>query len=226
MTLFDPETEEGLARSVAPGAAHIARWMSLEQQALMVHEFYEWTRGPVPLRSASIYGRQMSVKTVCLGWHWQPNRYSREASDVNGARVLPFPGWMVDLGRRALRETGYSDLDVESYEPDAALVNFYDRNARMGMHQDRDERSSAPVVSLSIGDSCTFRFGNTENRNRPYGDVTLSSGSLFVFGGPSRLAFHGVTKVHPGTSPPGCGISEGRLNITMRVTGLERRAGN
>jgi alkylated DNA repair protein (DNA oxidative demethylase) len=89
------------------------------------------------------------------------------------------------------------------------------------MHQDKDERSPAPVVSLSIGDSCTFRFGNTRNRGQPYEDVLLASGDLFVFGGPSRLAYHGVTKIHPGTAPAGCGLREGRINITMRVTGLD-----
>jgi alkylated DNA repair protein (DNA oxidative demethylase) len=137
---------------------------------------------------------------VCLGWHWQPYQYTREATDVNGRRVLPFPGWMVDLGRRALAEAAGDPHAGGGYAPDAALVNYYDRAARLGMHQDKDERSTAPVVSLSIGDSCTFRFGNTRDRGRPYEDVLLASGDLFVFGGPSRLAYHGVTKVHPATA--------------------------
>jgi len=132
--------------------------------------------------------------------------------------VLPFPDWMTRLGRRALAETGYRD--AAAYVPDTALVNWYDGSARMGMHQDKDEISRAPVVSLSIGDACTFRFGNTENRNRPYTDLLLGSGDLFVFGGPSRLAYHGVTKVHAGTAPAGCGVDAGRINITMRTTGL------
>lgn len=76
-------------------------------------------------------------------------------------------------------------------------------------------------MSLSIGDACTFRFGNAENRNRPYTDLLLGSGDLFVFGGASRLAFHGVTAVHTGTAPTGCGLAGGRINITMRVTGLD-----
>lgn len=146
---------------------------------------------------------------------------------MNGARVLPVPDWMVRLGRRALRDSGYSSAQVEMYTPDTALANFYDEDARMGMHQDKDERSSAPIVSLSIGDACTFRFGNTENRNRPYTDLVLGSGDLFVFGGASRLAYHGVTRIHPGTAPPGCGLEgaggrgAGRINITMRMTGLD-----
>mgnify|MGYP006159297239 CR=1 FL=1 len=106
---------------------------------------------------------------------------------------------------------------AEAY--DIALVNFYDADAHMGMHRDSDERSTAPVVSLSLGDTCVFRFGNTETRTRPYTDVELRSGDLMVFGGPSRLAYHGVPKVYGGTAPPELGLT-GRLNITLRVSGL------
>lgn len=220
MTLFTPETGERGRRNVAPGAVHVPNWLTLDEQSWIVGEFREWCRGPVPIRGARVAGHEMSVKTVCLGWHWQPYRYTREAGDVNGARVLAFPEWMTKLGRRALRETEYRDAEAGSYSPDTALVNFYGQSARLGMHQDKDERSLAPVVSLSIGDACNFRFGNTENRKKPYVDLTLESGDLFIFGGPSRLAFHGVTKTHPESAPPGCGLASGRLNITMRETGL------
>lgn len=219
-TLFTPEHGERRRREIAPGATLVPGWLTLEQQAWIVDQFHNWTRGPVPIRAAKVRGHEMSVRTVCLGWHWQPYKYTREATDVNGARVLPFPGWMVRLGRFALRETGHDDTTVASYTPDTALVNLYDQTARLGMHQDKDERSRAPVVSLSIGDSCTFRFGNTDNRGQPHTDLLLASGDLFVFGGPSRLAYHGVTTVHEGTAPAGCGLDHGRINITMRVTGL------
>lgn len=205
---------------IAPGAVHVPGWLAHDQQSWIVDRFREWAAGPVPIRAATVRGHEMSVKTVCLGWHWQPYRYTREATDVNGARVLDFPDWMVRLGRRALLEAYQDPIAAAAYTPDTALVNFYDGGARMGLHQDKDEASLAPVVSLSIGDTCTFRFGNTESRSRPYQDVDLVSGDLFVFGGPSRLAFHGVTKVHPGTAPDGCGLEHGRINITMRVTGL------
>lgn len=89
------------------------------------------------------------------------------------------------------------------------------------MHADREELSLAPVVSLSLGATCIFRFGNTRNRNRPWTDAELESGDLFVFGGPSRLAYHGVPKTIPGTSPAGIGLPSGRLNITLRESGLE-----
>ena len=162
----------------------------------------------------------MSVQTVCLGWHWLPYRYSRTADDVDGAAVTPFPDWLGELGRRALADAYGDPVAAAVYEPDAALVNFYDEHARMGMHRDKDEASDAPVVSLSIGDTCVFRFGNTGGRGRPYTDVELVSGDLFVFGGPARFAYHGVPKVRPGTADPATGLTTGRLNITLRVTGL------
>ena len=207
-------------REIAPGAFLVPDWLTLDQQSWIAERFHEWVDGPVPMRGATVRGNEMSVKTVCLGWHWRPYAYTREAVDVNGNRVLDFPDWMVRLARRALVDATGDPASADTYAPDTALVNFYDTTARMGMHQDKDEASLSPVVSLSIGDSATFRFGNTETRNRPYEDMVLRSGDLVVFGGPSRLAFHGVTKVHPLTAPQGCGVSHGRINITMRVTGL------
>lgn len=219
-TLFSDSFLGRPRRELAPGAHWIPDWMGLEEQRWIVARFHEWGRGPVPPRAASIGGHEMSVQTVCLGWHWRPYAYSREAVDVNGNRVLEFPEWMVRLGRKALFDATGDREAAEAYTPDTALVNYYSTGSKMGMHQDRDERSVAPVVSISIGDTCQFRFGNTRNRNRPYEDIALASGDLFVFGGPSRLAYHGVTKVLPGTAPAGCGLERGRINITLRVTGL------
>jgi DNA oxidative demethylase len=109
--------------------------------------------------------------------------------------------------------------DTTTTPYDIALINFYDADARMGMHRDSDEKSDAPVVSLSLGDTCVFRFGNTETRTRPYTDVELLSGDLFVSGGSARLAYHGVPRVYAGTAPAELSLT-GRLNITLRVSGL------
>ncbi|MFI6504081.1 alpha-ketoglutarate-dependent dioxygenase AlkB family protein [Nonomuraea typhae] len=205
-------------REVAPGAVHVPGWLDLDRQLDLLAACRAWASGPVPVRHTVLpRGGVMSVQTVCVGWHWQPYRYTRTADDVNGARVAEFPAWMVTLGREALAAA--YDRPDDGYTPDTALINFYDDQARMGMHQDKDERSAAPVVSLSIGDACLFRFGNTGTRGRPYTDIRLESGDLFVFGGPSRFAYHGVPKVYPGTAGPSLGM-KGRLNVTMRVTGL------
>ena len=160
----------------------------------------------------------MTARQVCLGWHWYPYGYARTVVDGDGAPVKPFPARLGALGRRAVTDVLGADTAGEAAY-DIALINFYDAGARMGMHRDSDEKARAPVVSLSLGDTCVFRFGNPRTRGRPWTDVQLRSGDLFVFGGPSRLAYHGVPRVYAGSGPPELGLS-GRLNITLRVSGL------
>jgi alkylated DNA repair protein (DNA oxidative demethylase) len=219
-TLFTDDFLDRPRREIAPGAQLVPGWLTPEQQQWIVGQFRQWVAGPVPIRAAKVRGHEMSVRTVCLGWHWQPYKYTRRATDVNGNQVLDFPDWLVRLGRKALVDATGDPHAGDDYTPDTALVNYYDENAHMGMHQDKDELSLAPVVSLSIGDTCQFRFGNTQDRKMPYEDIDLASGDLFVFGGPSRLAFHGIARVYPGTAPVTSGLDTGRINITMRVTGM------
>lgn len=217
--LFDPPPSSSARVEIAPGAVHLPGWLSLEQQRYLVERFREWAAGPVPAHRTKVRGHEMSVRTVCLGWHWSPYRYTREAIDVNGAVVPDLPPWLVRAGRNAVAAAYGDDLAAyaaEDYTPDVALLNYYDATAKMGMHQDKDEQSRAPIVSFSIGDECLFRFGNTQTRSKPYVDVRLRSGDLFVFGGPSRPAFHGVPRIYPGTAPAGCGLASGRLNYTLR----------
>ena len=100
------------------------------------------------------------------------------------------------------------------HPPEACLINVYGPDARMGLHQDRDEVDfAAPVVSLSLGDSCLFRIGG-HKRSDPTRSLKLASGDALVLGGEARLAFHGVDRIMPGTStllPEG-----GRINVTLR----------
>ncbi|WP_217142947.1 alpha-ketoglutarate-dependent dioxygenase AlkB [Streptomyces sp. AC627_RSS907] len=205
---------------VAPGAVHLPDWLDAGRQRVLLRACREWARPPAGLRTVRTPGGgTMTARQVCLGWHWYPYAYARTGVDGDGAPVKPFPAWLGDLGRRAV--AGALGAEAATAAPyDIALINFYDADARMGMHRDADERSDAPVVSLSLGDTCVFRFGNPETRTRPYTDVELRSGDLFVFGGPSRLAYHGVPRVYAGTAPPELGLT-GRLNITLRVSGLQ-----
>lgn len=209
---------------IAQGAIHVPGWLDLPTQQRLVTACREWARPPAGMRHTPMpSGGMMSVQTVCLGWHWMPYRYSRTADDVDGTTVKPFPDWLAELGRSALAEAWPEPAQAAAYHPDVALINFYDDRARMGLHVDKDERSMAPVVSLSLGAACVFRFGNAHSRNRPWRDIELESGDLFVFGGPSRLAYHGVTKTLPGTDRPQTGLASGRLNITLRESGLATR---
>ena len=154
-----------------------------------------------------------------LGRMWATNPY-RYVTHAGGVRVPPVPDNLLQLATKALRAAALYDESLNqwpaTFRPDMALVNYYPPGATMGMHQDRNENSPAPIVSLSIGDEALFRIGGTENRNKPWDDVTLASGDVIVFGGPKRLAFHGVPKTRPGTLPEGCGLKEGRINTTFR----------
>jgi DNA oxidative demethylase len=108
----------------------------------------------------------------------------------------------------------WRDLRCHEQLPEACLVNFYAADARMGLHQDRDEADfSAPVLSLSLGDSCLFRYGGTERKGRTQ-SVRLNSGDVIVIGGASRLCFHGVDRIYKNTSTL---LREGgRINLTLR----------
>jgi alkylated DNA repair protein (DNA oxidative demethylase) len=100
------------------------------------------------------------------------------------------------------------------HPPEACLVNFYSGAAKMGLHQDRDEQElSAPVVSVSLGDTALFRIGGTERGGKTQ-SVKLGSGDVLIFGGPARLAYHGIDRLYPGTSK--LLKDGGRINLTLR----------
>ncbi|MET9497577.1 alpha-ketoglutarate-dependent dioxygenase AlkB [Streptomyces sp. NPDC006552] len=203
---------------IAPGAVHVPDWLGGAEQRDLLASCRSWARPPAGLREVRLPGGgRMTVRQFGLGWHWFPYGYARTAVDGDGQPVKAMPPELADLGRRAVTAAYGGAAPAETY--DIALINYYDADARMGLHKDRDEKSAAPVVSVSLGDTCVFRFGNTETRTRPYTDVTLHSGDLFVFGGASRFAYHGVPRTLPGTAPPELGL-RGRLNITLRVSGL------
>ena len=94
------------------------------------------------------------------------------------------------------------------------MINYYKDNAKMGLHQDKDEANfEAPVVSLSLGDSCLFRVG-TASRGGPTTSFKLQSGDAVILSGNSRLAFHGVDRIYPDTSS--LLKNGGRINLTLR----------
>ncbi|MEV0188340.1 alpha-ketoglutarate-dependent dioxygenase AlkB [Kitasatospora purpeofusca] len=233
--LFDASPERGRSEP-APGAVLLPGWLDAAAQLRLVAACREWARPPAGMHTVRMpTGGTMSVRMVSLGLHWYPYGYRGVAED--GTPVKPFPRELGALARRAVAEAYGATVGGDGnggggggggiggiagavgYEPDVAIVNHYPHGARMGLHQDRDERADAPVVSLSLGDTCVFRLGNTETRTRPWTDLELRGGDLLVFGGPARFAYHGVVRTLPGTADPALGLT-GRLNITVRQSGL------
>lgn len=199
---------------------HISGWLSPDEQRALVKQFRQWALPPAGLRHPRVpTGHLMSVQSVCLGWHWQPYLYSSTADDTDGAPVKPLPDDIVALARRAVADVAPLG-DDRTFEPDAAIVNFYEPGARLGLHQDGEEPSDAPVVTISLGDTCTFRMAGVDRRTGPFTDVKLRSGDLLVFGGRNRRIYHGVPKVIDETAPAWLDLPAGRLSITIRETGL------
>lgn len=155
------------------------------------------------------YGKPMSVRMTAAGkygWFSDRNGYRYVEAHPSGCPWPPIPDEVLAVWQAV---TG---LDRQ---PECCLVNFYGPDARMGMHQDRDEASFEwPVVSISLGDDGLFRIGNT-TRGGKTESVWLQSGDVVVMGGDARMTYHGVDRIKPGTST----LLEkgGRVNLTLRV---------
>lgn len=210
-------------RELLPGVVHVPGWLDHDAQRTLVRQFRQWAVPPAGLRHPRMpTGHLMSVQSVCLGWHWQPYTYSRTADDTDGTPVKSLSAEMIALAHQAVDAAyGVGHSASIRFRPDAAIINLYGPGARLGLHQDGEEPSEAPVVTIAIGDTCCFRMAGVDRRTAPFTDVTMCSGDLVVFGGPNRRIFHGVPKVDPGTAPAGLGLPPGRLSITIRETGLD-----
>jgi alkylated DNA repair protein (DNA oxidative demethylase) len=202
--------------AVGEGAAWLRGWLSLARQQALVRQCREVLDGPAGGYVPTVRGGgKMRVRMTCLGRHWNPRTYTYESSrtDHDGAPVAPVPEAWVDLAASLAAAAGYT------WRPDICLVNAYDADGRMGLHQDKDESAAtiaegAPIVSISLGDSARFLFGGLRRRE-PVETLVLESGDVFVFGGPARLRYHGVSRILPGTAPPELG-ERGRVNLTFR----------
>lgn len=157
-------------------------------------------------------GFTMSVAmTNCgaAGWVTDRRGYRYDAIDPEGGRPWPaMPAAFNDIARRAAAAAGYG-----GFAPDACLVNRYEPGARLSLHQDKNERDlAAPIVSVSLGLPATFLFGGP-NRSDPARRVALRHGDVAVWGGPSRLAHHGILPLAHGEHPL---LGRCRINLTFR----------
>ena len=203
------------ATVLAPGLVLFQSRLSADEPRALWQMCRELADGPVPMYTPTVRGgRKMSVGMLCLGKHWNGLTYSYEdcRSDFDGLAVPAIPPRFADVAQRAAADAGFR------MQPDLCIMNFYSESARMGVHQDKDERpetiaAGIPIVSVSLGDAARFVVGGV-SRREPTQPLMLRSGDVLVMGGESRLRYHGVTRILQGTAPEGTG--PGRFNLTFR----------
>lgn len=193
------------------GVRHMPGFLDHNAQAALVEDVRAIVKAaPLYVPTMPRTGKEMSVRmTNCgsLGWvadKDQGYRY-QDRHPVTGNPWPMIPQRLLDIWKAV---SAYPKL------PEACLVNFYAQDAKMGLHQDRDEMDfAAPVVSVSLGDACLFRVGG-KRRDDPTQSFRLESGDVVVLGGESRLSFHGVDRIYGSTSA--LLKNGGRINLTMR----------
>ncbi|KPQ11275.1 MAG: alkylated DNA repair protein (DNA oxidative demethylase) AlkB [Saliniramus fredricksonii] len=203
-----PDTTTAI--TLAPGLVYHPGYLSRPEQEALLDSLRQ------VLHDAPLYtprmprsGKPFSVRmTNCGALGWVADQAGYRYQPHHPETGQPWPA----MPPRVLR--AWEDLAGYPHPPEACLVNYYAEAAKMGLHQDRDEADfDAPVVSLSLGDTAVFRYGGTQ-RGDPTKSVKLASGDAIVFGGESRLIFHGIDRLQRGSStllPDG-----GRINLTLR----------
>ncbi len=186
-------------------------YLGRDEQSALVEEIRMVVQAaPLYVPTMPGSGKPMSVRmTNCgsLGWCTDKERgYRYQATHPEtGEPWPPIPERLLELWR---------EVAFYPQPPEACLVNFYSDTAKMGMHQDRDEEDfDAPVLSVSLGDACLFRVGETRRDGRTV-SFRLESGDVVVLGGEGRLCFHGVDRIYSSTSA--LLKNGGRINLTLR----------
>lgn len=157
-------------------------------------------------------GFRMSVAmSNCGAFGWVTDRRGYRYSPVDPETDRPWPQMpeaLLSLAETAAQEAGYTD-----FSPDACLINRYEPGAKMSLHQDKDERDfTNPIVSVSLGLPATFQFGGLQ-RSDPVRKIVLHHGDVVVWGGPSRLFYHGILALKDGEHPQ---LGRYRYNLTFR----------
>lgn len=206
--LFDVEGE---TLALAPGAT-VLRGRALAIDAIILAEI-ERIAATAPFRRMTTPGGfEMSVAmTNCGSVGWVTDRTGYRYDPRDPSTGLPWPAMpksFVEFAGLAAAEAGFP-----GFAPDACLINRYEPGARLSLHQDKDERDYGhPVLSVSLGLTAGFQFGGLKRSDRPL-RVPLRHGDVVVWGGPSRLAHHGVVALKDGDHPT---VGRRRFNLTLR----------
>jgi len=212
--LFDDLPVAVTREALAPGAA-LLRGFAREDDAALLQAVAEVTEQAPFRHLVTPGGYTMSVgmsNCGALGWVSDRSGYRYDPLDPLSGQPWPaMPESFRELAKRAAAQAGF-----DNFEPDACLINSYEPGARLSLHQDRDEKDlSAPIVSVSLGLPAVFLFGSARRSDRPQ-RYRLAHGDVVIWGGPARLAYHGVAPLADGEHPL---LGRRRINLTFRRAG-------
>ena len=210
--LLTADGEKAGATCLAPGALLLHSFARNQAQALLVD--FEKVTALAPLRHlVTPGGHTMSVgMSNCGPLGWVSNRSGYRYTALDPLTSQPWPAMPVNW--LALAQSAAADAGYPGFRPTACLINQYQPGARLTLHQDRDEKDlTAPIVSVSLGLPAVFQFGS-EIRSQRTSRFRLAHGDVVVWGGKSRLAFHGVMPLADGEHPL---IGRRRINLTFRL---------
>lgn len=199
---------------IGPGAVILRQFATPADAALLAS--IQEVAAQAPFRHMITPGgfRMSVAMTNCgpLGWVTDRSGYRYQSTDPQSGSPWPaMPAVLHDLATRASAEAGFRE-----FEPDACLINRYEPGARLTLHQDKDEQDySQPIVSVSLGLPAVFQFGGLTRSERPK-RYALAHGDVVVWGGPSRLRYHGVLALKDGEHPL---TGRYRINLTFRKAG-------
>lgn len=211
MDLFDDLPPDATQLALAPGAVLLRGWARATDVAVL--QAVEAVIAQAPLRYMQTPGGYtMSVATTscgALGWVSDPHGYRYAAHDPHSGQPWPaMPPCLLELAQGSAVAAGYAN-----FQPEACLINQYLPGAKLSLHQDKDEKDlSAPIVSVSLGLPAVFLFGTSVRKDRPQ-RYRLAHGDVVVWGGASRLAYHGVQPLEDGQHAL---LGRRRINLTFR----------
>eukprot|EP00210_Caulerpa_lentillifera_P000562 g543.t1 len=240
-TMLVPNAENSVSISSGPELPHLSSsdempdgivllkdWLSFEDQIRIVETVRNLGIGEGGFYTPG-YGTEakLKLKMMCLGLNWNPDNriYESSRSNFDGAKAPPVPEFIKELVQQCMNDaTRLRGRPFSQIQPNVCLCNFYTKDSLLGLHQDREEGSESlkrqiPVVSFSIGATGEFVFNTTRSMDTAK-SILLESGDALIFGGPSRMIFHGIRKIFPESMSQElvdlCGMRNGRLNLTIR----------
>ncbi|KAG7581901.1 Alpha-ketoglutarate-dependent dioxygenase AlkB-like [Arabidopsis suecica] len=221
---------------IRPGMVLLKNYLSINDQVMIVNKCRQLGLGEGGFYQPGYRDEaKLHLKMMCLGKNWDPEtcRYG-EIRPIDGSTPPKIPAEFNQFVEKAVKESqslaASNSKETKGVDgipfmlPDICIVNFYTSTGRLGLHQDKDEsensiRKGLPVVSLSIGDSAEFLYGDQRDEDKAE-TLILESGDVLLFGGKSRSVFHGVRSIRKDTAPKALSqetsLRPGRLNLTFR----------